>query len=200
MQMKRSFRDSELEGWSARSETYDHFLTPITNQVVASMIGALGVVSSKLVLDVCCGPGHLAGSLAQSGADVVGLDFAMPMVERARDNYPGLDFRQGDAEALPFQNQSFDHIVCAFGVMHLSNADAAVREAFRVVRPTGRYVFTQWAQDDELLGIVLSAIAEHGEPVESLPDAPPAMRFSDPLEWRTVLETAGFTEVQVQRL
>lgn len=199
-QMTGSFRDAELDGWSTRSETYDQYLAPITNQVVGPMIDALGVVAGKLVLDVCCGPGHLAGSLAESGASVVGLDFAMPMVGKARENYPSLDFRQGNAEALSFDAQTFDHVVCAFGVMHLSNADVAVSEAFRVLRPTGRYIFTQWAQDDELLSIVLSAIAEHGEPVASLPDAPPPMRFSDPLVCRSVLEAAGFAEVRVERV
>ena len=188
LKMKGTFRDAELDGWSTRSETYDQHLAPITNQVVGPMIDALGAVAGKLVLDVCCGPGHLAGSLAQSGANVIGLDFATPMVAKARENYPSLDFRQGDAEALPFDAQTFDHVVCAFGVMHLSDADAAVAEAFRVLRSSGQYVFTQWAQDDELLSIVLSAIAEHGEQVTSLPNAPPAMRFSDPLECRRVLE------------
>ncbi|MBN8910120.1 MAG: class I SAM-dependent methyltransferase [Rhodospirillales bacterium] len=49
-----------------------------------------------------CGPGHLAASLAEAGANVVGLDFAMPMVAKARENYLNPDFRQGDAEALSF--------------------------------------------------------------------------------------------------
>jgi hypothetical protein len=51
-----------------------------------------------------------------------------------------------------------------------------------------------------LLGIVLAAISEHGKQVTSLPDAPPAMRFSDPHECRKVLEVAGFAEVQVHRV
>jgi ubiquinone/menaquinone biosynthesis C-methylase UbiE len=198
--MTGSFRDAELDGWSTRSETYDQYLAPITNQVVGPMIAALGAVAGKLVLDVCCGPGHLAGSLAQSGASVEGIDFAMPMIAKARENYPSLNFRQGDAEALPFDAHTFDHVVCAFGVMHLSNADVAISEAFRVLRPTGRYIFTQWAGDDELLSIVLSAIAEHGEPVTNLPDAPPPLRFSDPLECRRVLEATGFAEVRDERV
>jgi hypothetical protein len=69
-----------------------------------------------------------------------------------------------------------------------------------VLRPTGRYIFTQWALDDELLDIALSAIAEHGEQVANLPNAPPAMRFSDPLECRKVLECSGFAGVQIQRV
>lgn len=198
--MTNSFREAELVGWSTRPASYDQHLAPITNQVVAPVIAALGPVAGKRVLDVCCGPGHLAGSIAAEGAVVEGVDFAAPMVARARKNYPKLDFRQADAEALPYAESSFDHVVCAFGVMHLSRADVAIAEAFRVLRPRGRYVFTQWAKDDELLSIVLSAIAEHGAPIANLPDAPPPLRFSDPLECRRVLEASGFTEARDDRI
>ena len=84
--------------------------------------------------------------------------------------------------------------------MNIRHHDTAIAEAFRVLRPHGRYVFTQWAEDDELLKIVLSAIAEHGEPVSSLPNAPPPQRFSDPLECRRALEAAGFVEVRDGRV
>jgi SAM-dependent methyltransferase len=198
--MTGSFRDAELDGWSTRSVSYDQHLAPITSQVAGPMLACLGQVIGKRVLDVCCGPGHLAGSLSEAGATVEGLDFATPMVDRARENYPSLDFRRGDAQALPYDDATFDHVVCAFGVMHLSDADAAIVEAFRALRPSGRYVFTQWARDDELLSIVLSAIAEYGAPVANLPDAPPPLRFSDPGECRRALETAGFCDVRDQRV
>lgn len=198
--MTNSFREAELAGWSTRPTSYDKHLAPITNQVVAPMIAALGPLANMRVLDVCCGPGHLAGSIAAEGAAVEGVDFAAPMVARARENYPKLDFRQGDAEALPYAEGTFNHVVCAFGVMHVSRADVAIAEAFRVLRPQGRYVFTQWAKDDEVLNIVLSAIAEHGTPIANLPDAPPPLRFSDPSECRRVLEASGFTEVRDERI
>jgi SAM-dependent methyltransferase len=164
------------------------------------MTAALGPLGGKRVLDVCCGPGHLAAAIASKGAVVEGVDFAAPMVALARENYPKLEFHQGDAEELAYGEGTFDHVVCAFGVMHLSRPDIAIAEAFRVLSPQGRYVFTQWAKDDELLSIVLSAIADHGAPVLNLPDAPPPMRFSDPLECRRVLEMTGFTEVRVDRI
>jgi SAM-dependent methyltransferase len=198
--MTRSFRDAELAGWSARPVSYDRHLAPVTNQVVAPVLTGLGQVAGKRVLDVCCGPGHLAAAIAAEGGVVDGVDFAAPMVARARENYPELEFRQGDAEALAYAEGTFDHVVCAFGVMHLSRPDTAIAEAFRVLNPRGRYVFTHWAKDDELLSIVLSAIAEHGAPVSNLPDAPPPMRFSDPLECRRVLEISGFIEVRVDRI
>lgn len=198
--MQNSFREAELAGWSTRPASYDRHLSPITNQVIAPVIAALGPLAGKRVLDVCCGPGHLAGALAAAGAAVEGVDFAAPMVARARANHPGLAFREGDAEALPHADGAFDHVVCAFGVMHLSRPEAAIAEAHRVLRPEGRYLFTQWAKDDELLTIVLAAIAAHGAPAENLPDAPPPLRFSDPVECRRVLAAAGFADVRTDRI
>ena len=198
--MTMSFREAELAGWSARPASYDRHLSPVTGQVIAPMIAALGPLRGKRILDVCCGPGHLAGSLAAEGAVAEGLDFAAPMVARAREMHPGLDFREGDAEALPYRDGTFDHVVCAFGVMHLGRPEAAIAEAFRVLRPRGRYVFTQWARDDEMLNIVLSAIAEHGAQASNPPDAPPPLRFSDPSECRRVLEASGFAEVRDDRI
>jgi len=198
--MAVSFREAELAGWSARPAGYDRHISPITKQVIAPIAAALGPVGGKRVLDVCCGPGHLAAALAAAGAEVEGLDFADPMVERARENYPNLRFRQGDAEALPYADGAFDHVVCAFGVMHFDRPETAIAEAFRVLRPQGRYLFTQWAKDDELLTIALSAVAEHGTRIADLPDAPPPFRFSDPGECRRVLAASGFADLRDDRI
>jgi SAM-dependent methyltransferase len=197
--MMNSFRDAELAGWSSRPSSYDQHLSPITNQVIAPIITCLAPLGGS-VLDVCCGPGHLAGALAAAGASVEGIDFSAAMVTKARENYPALAFREGDAEALPCADGTFDHVVCAFGVMHFSRPDVAIAEAFRVLRPAGRYVFTQWAKDDEVLTIVLSAIADHGAPVSNLPHAPPPFRFSDPVECCRVLEATGFADVRAVHL
>jgi ubiquinone/menaquinone biosynthesis C-methylase UbiE len=198
--MRGSFREAELAGWAARASSYDRHLSPVTNQVIAPILATLAPLAGMRVLDVCCGPGHLAGAAAAAGAVVEGVDFAPPMVAKACESHPGLAFREGDAEALPYADGAFDHVVCAFGLMHVSRPDVAVAEAFRVLRPQGRYVFTQWAKDDEVLGIVLSAIAAQGAPVANLPDAPPPLRFSDPLECRRVLERAGFADVRIERI
>jgi SAM-dependent methyltransferase len=198
--MTATFREAELAGWSARASSYDRHLSPVTGQVVGPICAALAPLAGMRMLDVCCGPGHLAGAAAAAGASVEGVDFAAPMVAKARENYPGLAFREGSAESLPYPNEAFDHAVCAFGLMHIDRPDVAVAEAFRVLRPRGRYVFTQWAKDDEVLGIVLAAIAVHGAPIAALPDAPPPLRFSDPSECRRALEGAGFVGVSTSRI
>jgi ubiquinone/menaquinone biosynthesis C-methylase UbiE len=122
------------------------------------------------------------------------------MVARAATNHPAMRFRQGDAESLPYGDAMFDHVVCCYGIMHLERPDAAISEAHRVLRPGGRYIFTQWAKDDELLGIVGTAIARHGDRSVELPPAPPLMRFGDPEECRRVLVASGFQRVTVDRI
>ncbi len=198
--MAGSFRDCELAGWTARADSYDKLFTPISDQAIAPIVSTLGDVRCRRILDVCCGSGRLTAALARLGADVEGLDFAPTMVAKASANHPGVNFRQGDAERLPFDRDMFDDVVCCFGVMHLERPEQAIAEAYRVLRRGGTYVFTQWAKDDDLLGIVSSAVAEHGDRAVPLPAAPPPMRFSEPEECRRVLALQGFESVAVDRI
>jgi ubiquinone/menaquinone biosynthesis C-methylase UbiE len=198
--LARSFREVELAGWTSRAASYDRLFAPITNQIITPVLRALGPLNGRKVLDVCCGPGHLAAAIAANGAAVEGVDLAATMVARARANHPTLRFAEADAEALPYDGNTFDHVVCAFGVMHLTHADGAMAEAFRVLRPGGRYLFTQWARDDDVLNIVSTAIAEHGAPVPDLPPAPPPMRFSDPAACRQALKAVGFADLHDEHI
>lgn len=198
--MENSFRAAELAGWSTRPASYDQHLAPITSQVIAPILEVLRPLAGKRVLDVCCGTGHLARALVGEGANVQGVDFAASMVAKARENYPHIEYWQGDAEALPVADGTFDHVVCAFGLMHISRPEKAIAEAFRLLQPQGHYVFTQWAMDDELLKIATSAIADHGASVDNLPDAPAPLRFSNPAECSRVLQIAGFSDVRIERI
>ncbi len=198
--MVASFKESELAGWTARADSYDELFTPISDQAVAPILSVLGDIRGMRVLDVCCGAGHLTAALAGRGAEAQGLDFASTMVARASANYPGVEFQKGDAESLPYDENAFHHVVCCFGVMHLERPDQAIAEAHRVLRRGGKYVFTQWAKDDDLLRIVSTAVAEHGDRTIALPPAPPMMRFSDPEECRRALVAQGFHRATVARI
>jgi demethylmenaquinone methyltransferase/2-methoxy-6-polyprenyl-1,4-benzoquinol methylase len=89
-------------------------------------------------LDACCGTGDLAIAASANGATVVGLDFSARMLERARRKAPGIEFVEGDALALPFDDAAFDSATVGFGVRNVEDLEAGVRELRRVLRPGGR--------------------------------------------------------------
>jgi SAM-dependent methyltransferase len=146
------------------------------------------------LLDVASGPGIVARIAADRGARAMGLDFSRAMVDLARASHPGIEFREGDAQELPFPAATFDRVVMNFGVLHLSDPFRAFAEARRVLRPGGRYGFTVWAAHDRNrgMGIVADAVERHGIPVTGIPPGPDRMRFADETECRRALAGAGF--------
>jgi len=154
------------------------------------------------VLDVATGPGFVAGAADERGATVVGLDFSPAMIVEAQRRHPTVSFREGDAEALPFEDGSFDAVVMNFGLLHLARPEAAIGEACRVLRPGGRYALTVWAAPEQAagFGMVLRAIEAFGKTDVPLPAGPPFFRFSDAGECRRTLEDAGFSGVDVKLL
>jgi demethylmenaquinone methyltransferase/2-methoxy-6-polyprenyl-1,4-benzoquinol methylase len=90
------------------------------------------------VLDACCGTGDLAVEAERQGGRVVGLDFSERMLERARRKSGAIEWIQGDALALPFDDEAFDAATVGFGVRNLVDLEAGLRELARVVRPGGK--------------------------------------------------------------
>jgi SAM-dependent methyltransferase len=141
---------------------------------------------------VACGPGYVSEAAAARGATPVGLDVAAAMLERARLRCPGATFVEGDAQALPFADASFDAVTMNFGVLHLSEPESAFADAHRVLVPGGRFAFTAWVAEGNVASeIVEAAVEAHALPVE-LPEGPPFYRFADPEESRRALAEAGF--------
>lgn len=96
-------------------------------------------------LDLCCGTGDIALALAEQGAEVTGLDFSEKMLEVAnhrleKSKCQSLKFIQGDAQSLPFPDNSFDAITVGYGLRNLSNLETGLREMVRVARPGARIV------------------------------------------------------------
>jgi SAM-dependent methyltransferase len=163
---------------------------------------AVGVAPGLKLLDVATGPGYGAGAAAERGAITVGVDFSPAMVRVAQRRHPGLVFAEGDAERLSFPDHSFDAVIMNFGLLHLARPEAALAEAYRVLRHGGRYAFTVWGTAEQAVafGIVLKAIETCGTIDVGLPDGPPFFRFSDPRECRRSLEEAGFAQQEVRQL
>jgi len=197
-----AFHAFEHAGWQGAARHYDDAFGSLTRQAVDPLLDSAQVRSGALTLDVASGPGYAASAAGQRGARVTGLDFSSAMVELARSQNPGMEFREGDAEALPFPESSFDAVVMNFGMLHLAQPERAVAEAFRVLRAGGGFAFTVWAKPEEAVGfgIVLDAVRKHGNPDVPLPPGPPFFRFSDASACDNVLKVAGFRNVDVRKV
>ena len=194
-----AFRNFELAGWETNVSEYDAAFARVTSQAIAPLLDAVVLHKGMRLLDVATGPGYVAAVAAAQGARVTGIDFSAPMVARARSANPGVDFQEGDAEALAFPDGSFDAVVMNFGMLHLARPERAMTEAARVLKSGGRYAFTVWAKPDEAVGfgVILNAIQSHGKLGVQLPEGPPFFRFSDPAECDRALRSAGLLDVRV---
>jgi ubiquinone/menaquinone biosynthesis C-methylase UbiE len=191
------FWEFEHSGWQSIHSAYAQAWGSLTSQAGAALLDATDVGLGSAVLDVACGPGYVAAEAQERGAQVIATDFAAEMVSQAKQLHPTLDVREGDAEHLEFEDQTFDSVVMNFGMLHLGQPDIAAAEAFRVLREGGAFAYTVWCQPSEARGFsfVLDAVAAHGQPVE-LPAAPNFFRFSDPDSSAALLHHAGFTKVE----
>lgn len=192
----QSFREFEQAGWEESSVVtkYHEHLASVTTQSVDALLDAVGIRSGSRVLDVATGAGYIAGAATQRGANATGIDFSATQVRMARERYPTVRFEQADAEALPFDPDTFDAVVNGFGMCHLPNPDVALREAFRVLKRGGRVAFTVWDTPERAvaLGAVYAAVRAHGSLDVGLPAGPNFFLFSDPEQSTKALLSAGF--------
>jgi SAM-dependent methyltransferase len=131
------------------------------------------------------------------------VDVAEAMVARAGAEHPGVEFRQADAQSLPFEDAAFDAVVGNFGLPHFGRPERAVAEGVRVLAPGGRLALTTWDAPAEMrmFGVFLEAVGEAGAgPPDGLPPGPDVFRFSDDGEFRRLFEGQGLGEVEVRRV
>jgi SAM-dependent methyltransferase len=196
-----SFRDFEHQGWSSEDVAlgYHDHLSPITTQAIGALLDAAGVRRGTRVVDVGTGAGYAAAAAADRGAEAIGIDFSAAQVALARRRYPSLEFREGDAGALPFPDSSFEAVISNLGMPHVPDPDAFIREAFRVLRSGGRFAFSVWASPEEAvgLGIIYGAVQSHGRMDVPLPPGPSFFLFSDPDQCERSLHAAGFRSATV---
>ena len=191
-----AFTAFEHDGWQGAADAYADAFGSLTTQCIEPLLDVLGTKAGTRLLDVACGPGYVAAAAAARGAVATGVDFSAAMVESAAASYPGIAFRQGSAEELPFPDASFDAVAISFGLFHFSHPDRALAEAHRVLKPSGRVAFTAWAPPESSagFGIVLGAIARHGTMDVGLPAGPPFFAFSDAAACERVLAATGFAD------
>ena len=157
------------------------------------------------VLDACCGTGDLAVAALHAGGHVTGLDFSERMLERARRKSTEIEWVQGDALSLPFEDGSFDAATVGFGVRNLDDLARGLAELRRVLRPGGRVAILEITRPRGVLapfyrlwfdGLVplLGKALPGGSAYTYLPAS--VRRFPGPEELAELLRAAGFGDVR----
>jgi ubiquinone/menaquinone biosynthesis C-methylase UbiE len=165
----------------------DYAVIGTTLQIVGEeLCEALDLRSGESVLDVAAANGNAALAAARRWCDVVATDYVPGLLERARERAAAerlrVEFREADAEALPFHDQSFDVVVSTFGVMFAPDQDRAAAELIRVCRRGGKIGLASWTPEG-FIGQLLKMIGKH---------LPPAAGVRSPAFWGT---RAGIAEL-----
>ena len=158
------------------------------------------------VLDLASGVGDPALSIAREVAPsgrVTATDLGPGMMSLAEElarkkGLTNIEFREANAESLPFADKSYDVLTCRFGVMFFPDLPKALHECYRVLKPGGRAAFVAWGKKEQpffttTAGIVLKHVPVPPPPPD--PDAPSLFMFGDRDRLRRTLEAAGFSNV-----
>lgn len=164
--------------WSSAGAAYDEISRGILD-AIEHAINRLRPTAEMRILDVATGTGWTARRLAERGFHVTGLDFAPEMLDAARESAAArglqIPFIEGDAEAMPFDDGTFDAVISTFGVMFTQRPEDAAAELARVCRPGGRLVLAVWTPDGNVFEM-FRIIKGHMPAPEGAP--PPS-----PFEW-----------------
>ena len=160
----KALKSRQQAAWSSG----DYAVIGTTLQIVGEeLCEALDVRSGQKVLDVAAGNGNASLAAARRWCDVVATDYVPALLERARERAAAerldIEFREADAEALPFPDGSFDVVVSIFGVMFTPDQDRAAAEMIRVSKPGGKIGLANWTPDG-FIGQLFKTIGKHVPP------------------------------------
>ncbi len=146
----------------------DYAVVGTTLQIVGEeLCEALDLRAGQTVLDVAAGNGNVALAAARRWCEVTATDYVPALLERARERAQAerltLEFREADAEALPFADGSFDIVVSTFGVMFTPDQDRAASELVRVCKPGGKIGLANWSPEG-FIGQLFKTIGKHVAP------------------------------------
>ena len=184
---------------------YEQYLGSLLFEPYAQdMAARLRDLAQGRVLEVAAGTGIVTRALAKTlptDVEIVATDLNQAMLDVAakRLQAPNVAWRQADAQHLPFEDASFDAVVCQFGVMFFPDKLSAYREALRILKPGGRYVFSAWNSLDrnEVTRFVSDTVGKlfPGDPPRFFERVPHG--YSDPDRIRGEVQQAGFENVEI---
>ena len=188
-------------------ENYDRYMVPlIFEPFAADLAQRAASLSPSAVLETAAGTGVVTRALAPKlcpGASYIVTDLNQPMLDYAASRQAPdsrIKWRQADALALPFENAAFDLVCCQFGAMFFPDRSSAYREAKRVLKPGGHFLFNVWDRIEEnvFADDVTNALAKifPNDPPRFLARTPHG--YHDTALIRSELEDAGFSRVVIE--
>ena len=168
--------------WGARAHDYATYLEQVGLPLIGAALDAAHVKPGVRLLDAGCGAGLLGLLAFLRGAKVSGVDAAPALLAIARQRVPEADIREGDLEALPYADDSFDAVTAVNSVFYASDVTAAMHELARVTRPRGRVVVTAWGPPGrcEFLAAVMPKLGPLMPPAPSGAPEHPVLALSKP--------------------
>jgi ubiquinone/menaquinone biosynthesis C-methylase UbiE len=202
------YKQVEREVYSATAASYEKYGGDTFRAFARWLLDGAGLRPGRYVLDVACGPGIptlLAAPLVAPGGAVVGVDLAPGMVElagkKAREaGIANASFREADAEELPFQDNTFDAVLCCHGLVHTTDRMRALGEMWRVLKKGGTLALSVWSTPERVpaLSIVAKAIRERF-PAAVVAGAPMWFDFGPGGALEKALTDTGFHGISVAR-
>ncbi len=182
---------------------YDRVLGPLIFEPYAEDLAVrLSSLQAGRILETAAGSGIVTRALLRSlpaSVSVIATDLNQPMLDHAAPRTPfgNVSWQKVDAQSLPFPDRTFDAVVCQFGVMFFPDKQKAYREARRILKAGGRFIFNVWdrIEDNEFADIVTAAV------VDLFPDDPPLFLARTPHGHHDKelildkLRSAGFTDI-----
>jgi len=189
-------------------ENYDRYLGPVLFEPYAKdLVARLNISDDASVLELACGTGIVTRQLFEtrsSRVKIVATDLNEAMFNYGRDKFgseTSVEWKQADATELPFADQSFDAVVCQFGLMFFPDKKQAVSETYRVLKSGGTFLFNVWdaIEQNDLPHTAHEVIGKF------FLDNPPdfyqiPFSFHDPATIRSLLSAAGFRDIQLTPL
>lgn len=188
-------------------QNYDFYLGPLFFEPYALDLVSRIHNKPTAVLELACGTGrvtkHLVNALAANGK-LCATDLNMSMLQIAKERLsdPRIEWSVADAHELPFAVNSFDLVVCQFGVMFFAEKPQALNEIWRVLKPGGCFLFNTWGRLEKNAAANLTSQALH----EIFPEDPPAFlekvphSMTDPEAIKRLLQEANFTQIKTENV
>ena len=173
----------------------DYATVGTTLQIVGeTLCEALDLRAGQKVLDVAAGNGNVTLAAARRWCEVVSTDYVPALLERGRERAAAerllIEFREADAEALPFADATFDAVVSTFGVMFTADQDKAAAELVRVCKPGGKIGLANWTPDG-FIGQLFKTIGKY---------MPPPAGVKSPALWGTGARITEFFGAQASSI